>query len=199
MLRYAQHDTNCLTVEHRAAGGPESTHPQPRAMVNVETMNPFTRAFLVSVIAIVCMLSASPAVAADAASHQLWLYYPTNLLVDKNVDKIQEIWGRAAKAGYTHVLLADSKFTRLADMDPRYFKNVERVKKIAADLKLTIVPAMFSIGYSNDLLSRDPNLAEGLPVRDAPFVVKDGIANLQADPAIGFKAKWGFKDDAVKV
>lgn len=133
------------------------------------------------------------------AEQHLWLYYPVNLLVDQNIDKLQEIWGRAAKAGYTHVLISDSKFSRLADMDKRYFANVERAKKFAADFKLTLVPALFSIGYSNDLLSRDPNLAEGLAVKDAPFVVKDGVANVAADPAVAFKAKWDFVDKGIVV
>jgi hypothetical protein len=83
-------------------------------------------------------------------------------------------------------------------MDKHYFDNCERTKRIAADLKLTIVPALFSIGYSNDLLSRDPNLAEGLPVKDAPFVVKNNVARLQADPAIAFRPKFSFIDDTVK-
>lgn len=129
---------------------------------------------------------------------QLWLYYPTNLLVDENVDRLEGIWKRAALAGYTHVLLADSKFTRLGEMDGRYFKNIARVKKIAADDKLTIVPALFPIGYSNDLLFHDPNLAEGLPVRDALFVVKNGEARVQADPPVSL-AKVQFKDDAIAI
>lgn len=137
--------------------------------------------------------------AARAEDRQLWLYYPTNLLVEKNIEKLQEIWSRAAKAGYTHVLLADSKFARLPDMDRRYFDNCERTKRIAADLKLTLVPAVFSVGYSNDLLSRDPNLAEGLPVKNALFVVKDGIARHRPDHAVAFKPKFDFVDEGVKL
>jgi hypothetical protein len=148
-------------------------------------------------VALAVTFSTFAAAAEDAPPRQLWLYYSTNLLVDKNIDKLQEVWGRAAKAGYTYVQLNDSKFSRLAEMDKRYFANVERTKKIGADLKLTLVPGLFSIGYSNDLLSRDPNLAEGLPVKDAPFVVKDGVATLQADPAVAFKPKFNFVDDNV--
>jgi hypothetical protein len=141
----------------------------------------------------------SQARAQEPPPRQLWLYYPANLLVDKNIDKLQEIWSRAAAAGYTHVLLADSKFSRLSEMDSRYFRNVDRVKKIAADVKLTLVPALFSIGYSNDLLSRNPNLAEGLPVKDALFIVKSSIATLQSDPPVSFNRKFGFVDETVKL
>ena len=61
---------------------------------------------------------------AEQPPKQLWLYHPANLLVDKNIDKLQDIWTRASKAGYTHILLADSKFSRLPDMDKRYFANL---------------------------------------------------------------------------
>src|SRR4051812_45365642 len=91
-----------------------------------------------------CCLSARAAEPA-AQARELWLYYPVNLLVDLNIDKLQQIWGKAAGAGYTHILLADSKFSRLNVMDKRYFANIERTKKIAAELKLTIVPALFSV------------------------------------------------------
>jgi hypothetical protein len=140
--------------------------------------------------------------AAPAASPppaELWLYYPTNLLVDANLDKAKDLWSRAAKAGYTHVLLVDSKFARLGAMDKRYFANVDKVKRLAADLKLTLVPALFDVGYSNNLLSNDPNLAEGLPVKNQPFVVKAGTAEPAASPSVAFEAKPNFHDDVVSV
>ena len=139
------------------------------------------------------------------AAYERWLYTPTNLLVDKNVDELETLYRRAAKAGYTHVLLADSKFGKLGDLDARYFKNLERVKKIAAGLNLEIVPALFAIGYSNDLLWHDPNLIEGLPARDVLFVVKDGVARLQPETPVSFPGgdfsdlkKWSWKDENVK-
>jgi hypothetical protein len=75
---------------------------------------------------------------------------------------------------------------------------------MAADLKLEIIPALFSIGYSGNMLWHDPNLAEALPVKDALFVVKDGVARLEPDPDVKLKGgdfedlkKWDWKDDNV--
>src|SRR3954465_6287451 len=96
-------------------------------------------------------------------------------------------------------MLADSKFARLSMMPKHYFANVARVKAIAAETKMQIVPALFQIGYSNDLLSQDPNLAEGLPVRDAPFVVEGGKATLKPEKSISFRPKFDFVDEGVKV
>ncbi|HWE96402.1 MAG TPA: hypothetical protein VG269_20745 [Tepidisphaeraceae bacterium] len=129
---------------------------------------------------------------------QLWLYYPTNLAVGENIDRLETIMRRASAAGYTHLLLADSKFTRLDEMSKEYFKNCDRVKHLAAEFKMQIVPSVFPIGYSDDLLSRDPNLVEGMPVRDSLFVVKGGEANVVADPPVSF-GKVSFKDDTVAV
>jgi hypothetical protein len=139
---------------------------------------------------------------ARGQERDLWLYYPTNLQVNANVPKLESIWRRAAKAGYTHVLLTDSKFAKLGDlggMEKVYFSNVARVKKLADELKLEIVPAVFDIGYSNNMLWHDPNLAEGLPVKDSLFVVKDGEARLGADPPVAFKAKPDWKDENVNI
>src|ERR1044071_10472540 len=119
--------------------------------------------------------------ATPARALEPWLYCAQNLWVDKNVDALETLLRRAAKAGYTHVLLSDSKFSKLGDMDAHYFRNIERVKNVASELHLELVPALFSIGYSNDLLWHDPNLIEALPVRDALFVVKNSEARLQPD------------------
>ena len=119
-----------------------------------------------------------------------WVYCSFNLWVDKNVDTLEGVMRRSAKAGYTGILLADSKFGKLGDMDARYFRNIGKVKGLAAELKLEIVPALFPVGYSGALLWHDPNLAEALPVRDAPFVVKDGVARLEPDRRVLAKPEW---------
>jgi hypothetical protein len=135
---------------------------------------------------------------------QLWLYVSRNLWVDENVTALEALFERAGRVGYTHVLLADSKFAKLGDMDARYFRNLERVKAAAASNRLEIVPALFSLGYSNDLLWHDPNLIEGLPVTNALFVVRGGEARLEPDPPVSLPggdcedlARWSWKDDCV--
>jgi hypothetical protein len=155
------------------------------------------RARLVLIACLLFSLATATRAAEASPRRQLWLYYATNLLVDKNLDTARQIWTRAAAAGYSHVMLVDSKLSRLALMDKRYFDNVEKAKRLAGELKLTLIPALFSVGYSNDLLSQDPNLAEGLPVKDAPFVVKGNQATLRPDPAVDFKAKFDYVDPGI--
>jgi hypothetical protein len=132
---------------------------------------------------------------------QLWLYYATNLQVKDAVEKLEPVWRRAAKAGYTHILLVDAKLARLGDlggMERQYQGNVDKAKALARELNLELVPGLFHIGYSNNMLWHDPNLAEGLPVRDAKFVVKGNVAQLVADPPVDL-SKASFIDDVIKV
>src|SRR5687768_13847125 len=88
---------------------------------------------------------------AGAAAKERWVYVPTNFQVDTNADKIIALLERAAKASYTHALVADSKFSRLATVTANYAPNVARVKTAADKLGLEIVPSVFPVGYSNDL------------------------------------------------
>ena len=52
------------------------------------------------------------------------------------------------------------------------------------------------MGYSNDMLWHDPNLAEGLPVRDSLFVVNKGEAHLLADPPVSLNSRPDWLDRA---
>jgi hypothetical protein len=129
-------------------------------------------------------LGAAPAVADDAVPRydRRWVYAAHNLLVDRNVDAVIALLERASAAGYNGVMLADYKFNILERMPPNYFRNVERVRRAAAAARMEIIPAVFPIGYSAGLLAHDPNLAEGLPVSAAPFVVRGRAAVLVPDP-----------------
>ena len=76
------------------------------------------------------------------------------------MDELEGLLRPSAKAGYTHVLLSDSKLAMLGDMDARYFRTIKRVKKLGEELRLELVLAVFPSGYSNDLLWHDLNLIE---------------------------------------
>ena len=142
---------------------------------------------------------------------QRWVWVMSNLLLDQQADFVVGLIERAAAAGYNGLVLSDYKMNFLGRMGPAYFKNVARVRAAADRHHLEIIPCVFPIGYSDGLLSHDPNLAEGLPVKDAPFRVKGGEAFLVPDPAAhlrngGFEevkgdkfAGFSFQDDPGKV
>jgi len=127
-----------------------------------------------------------------AARDQRWVLYYLNFWNDSNVTDLQAVMTRAAQAGYTHFLIYDSKFSFLNTMDARYFNNVAKVKNTAAVLELEIVPQLFPIGYSNDLLFNDPNLIEAMPVTNSLLVVSNGVALPEADPPVAFRSGGSF-------
>jgi hypothetical protein len=148
----------------------------------------------------------SLAAAATAGSKERWVYIPANFQVDAEADRVIALLDRAKTAGYTHAMLADSKFARLGDVIERYFANAARVKQSAAGLGIQIIPAVFPIGYSNSMLYHDPDLAEGLPVKDALFVVRGSVARHTPDPEVSLpgggmndRKAWSFIDDNVVV
>jgi hypothetical protein len=153
----------------------------------------------------VLFLLSALAVQAASPHKERWIYIPTNFQVDERANDAVALLERSAKAGYTHALVADSKFSRLETVAANYAPNVSKVKAAATKLGIEIVPAVFPVGYSNDLLFHDPNLAEGLPVKDAPFVVKGGVATVVPDPAVALpggemndRKGWDFIDDTLE-
>lgn len=157
-----------------------------------------------SILRALVLASLSLSDPAFAAVSQFWVYKATNLLVPEQVAAVKDVIKQSAACGATHLLLTDTKFGRLGEMEPRYFKNVEEVKQSAKDNGIEIIPCVCPIGYSDALLISDPNLIEALPVKDVPMVVSGGLAKLEADPGLKLKAgdmsdlkSWGWKDENV--
>lgn len=143
------------------------------------------------IVSALFLILAIAAAAGAVDIKERWVYVSSNLLVDKNVDDVTAIMAQAKAAGCTHVLLADYKSGFLGDMPENYFRNVQKVRDAARADGLIIIPAVFSIGYSGNILYHDPNLAEGIPVKDAPFIVRRNEAS--ADPsAVPAVANAGF-------
>jgi hypothetical protein len=161
----------------------------------------FSRLCMAVAIAAPCTLLSAPL--------QKWIYCGANLLVDAEVEHVAKLLRRGAAAGYDHMVIADSKFNRLHEMPDKYFAHVKAVQALAAELHIEIVPTVFSMGYSNDFLGADPNLAEGLPVKDALFVVKNGRAQAVTEaPATlrngdfsdaSRKNGWNLLDNCVRI
>ena len=107
--------------------------------------------------------------AGTARYPERWVYCSANLQVDQSVKDVIALIQRAKKRR-----LHGDADRRLQAPGPRprpglLLPNVEKVKAAAAKAGIELVPAVFSIGYSNGHLSHDPNLAEGLPVVDQPY------------------------------
>ena len=146
-----------------------NTH-QNRHSANMKTFKPLLSKMF---MAIVVIATARSVLAAEPIERR-WVYLQMNLQVPENVDRAGQIMRRAAAAGYNGVVLADYKLNILERVPEFYFDHAEKFKKLAGELKLEIIPVVASMGYSDGILAHDPNLAEGMPVKDAPFTVRSG-------------------------
>jgi hypothetical protein len=111
------------------------------------------------------------------AGPELWFYASYNLQVQDNVAAVIALLDRAAAAGYHGVVLADFKIS-LAQTDfpsEQWRPNVAEVLEHAESLGIEVVPAIFPFGYSEGILYSQPDMAEGLPVVDAPLVASGGV------------------------
>ncbi len=134
------------------------------------------RCLLSGLVAIVASVSSS-ARCATPLEHR-WVFLQVNLQRNEEVTRTEAILRRAAAAGYNGFVLADYKLNVLNRVSGDYFKHLEKIKTLAEQLKLEIIPAVMPFGYSEGILTHAPDLAEGIPVVDAAFVVRDGVARL---------------------
>jgi len=129
-------------------------------------------------VAAVCNAAPAPLKLQDR-----WVYVATNLAQDGNVQSTIALLERAAKDGYTGLALDDLKFMKWDIVGPEYAVNARKVRDACRRLRLAFVPLVFDVGAAEGLLSHDPNLAAGLPVVNAPFVVRNGALVPAEDPA----------------
>ena len=126
-----------------------------------------------------CLMMTAAAVAQQPSPRdvpQLWVYAPVNFQVDRAVDELIDRLGRARKADYSAAVITDYKFGRIDDRPSNYYANLARTRAAADKLGIELIPCVMPIGYSGSILINDPNLAEGLPVREQLYLVHGGQA-----------------------
>lgn len=117
---------------------------------------------------------------ASAPLAERWFHLARNPLTPEDTQFCVDKISTAGRHGYTAMLWA-------VNMDnypgrPDWWKrNFLRIRQACADNKIEIVPMIWSVGYGT-MLGRNPNLAEGFPVTDVPYVVGDDrVARIAAD------------------
>ncbi len=138
--------------------------------------------------ALVAALCCLQLVTADPGSFKRrWFYLATNLQVKKNADDAERLLERAAKVGYNGVVLADYKLNILDRVIADYFKHAKSFRAKAESLGIEIIPAVMPFGYSDGILAHNPNLAEGVPVREMQLVRRGNelVCKEQADLLAG--------------
>ena len=109
-----------------------------------------------------------------------WVYISRGLTSDRHVEEIREIAKTAHENGLNGVLFA-AGLDSIDLKPPEYLARLQKVKEIFREYQLEMVPNVFSAGYGGGILAHDKNLAEGLPVKDAIYVVKDNEARIEPE------------------
>jgi hypothetical protein len=120
-----------------------------------------------------------------------WVYVSRSLRSDSDVTDIKGIVTTASEHGLNGMVLA-AGLDRL-DLQPAdYLRRLDEVKQICKQHGMEIIPIVFSAGYGGSILAHDKNLAAGIPVTDALFVVENGRGHLAPDPSVNI-ANGGFE------
>ncbi len=154
----------------------------------------------------VLMVLVGAATVSAAEPLEKWVWGDCNFLVDADVDVFIAMMVDAKAAGVGTIVVKDPQFAFLNMLPASYHANLSRAIKKAAELEIALVPVIFPFGYGGGYIVQDMNLAAGIPVRNAPFVVSDGkatpdmtaapkVANASFDEAEGV-AGWTPKDSA---
>ncbi len=102
---------------------------------------------------------------------------------DSDVAEITKVLDTAGKAGLNGAVVSFGLDT-LCKREAAYFRRLEAIQRVCDSNKLELIPSVFSVGYGGGILSHNPNLAEGLPVVDAPFVVQGNEARFVPDAEV---------------
>jgi len=136
-------------------------------------------------------VGACSAVAAPYPDRWVWVF-GWGLGRDSDVTEIAQVLDTAGQHGLNGAVLSAGLDT-LCKKTPDYFRRLEAVKQACARNKLDLIPAVFSVGYGGAALAHERDLAEGLPVEDAPFVAQGNEARLVPDPNVRL-VNGGFEE-----
>jgi len=140
-----------------------------------------------------CLWSlAAPLCAAEAYQDGFVWVFGWGLGKDSDVVEISRLVQTASQHGLNGAVVSFGLDT-LCKQAPEHLRRLEEIKRVAELNRVELIPAIFSVGYGGGILSHDRNLAEGLPVEDAPFLVRAGEARLVNSNTVEI-VNGGFED-----
>lgn len=110
-----------------------------------------------------------------------WVYMSNNLNYDSNVGQFYTLASIAAKHGFNGIVLS-SNLDNLDHVDLARLNRLNTIRQICDQFHLEIIPMIFSLKYGGAVLGENPNLAEGIPVKNQPYTISKGVFQLIPNP-----------------
>ncbi|MFH1514575.1 MAG: carbohydrate binding domain-containing protein [bacterium] len=104
-----------------------------------------------------------------------WVYLINDLSTAGKLDSAISIANTAGNHGLNGIVLA-GQLDAISRWPEERLNNLKKFKAKCDELKIEIIPQIFSAGYGGSVLGYNPNLAEGIPFTDIPFVVDGKVA-----------------------
>ena len=101
-----------------------------------------------------------------------WVHVRNDLATDAKLDHFLEVVSRGAECGFNGILFDGGIDGEGFDFDGwtgSRRARLEAAKKVCREKSMEIVPMLWSVGRAHALVSHDPTLAEGIPVRGVPY------------------------------
>ena len=131
-------------------------------------MTGFAQVLLLALLPLAVAASDSGGDAADRI-----VFISDNFTNPKSVENTLALLDRMAKANYNAAFISDCKFFRWKEIDAAsYTANLKKIRAHCRELHLKVIIPVCAFG--TDMLANDMNLAEGMPVVDAPFIARGG-------------------------
>ena len=110
-----------------------------------------------------------------------WVFVSHSPRSDEEVATIERIVQTGSEHGLNGMVLS-AGLDRLEQQSPAFLERLAKVKEFCQARGVEIIPNIFSAGYGGSVLAYNRNLAAGIPVRDAPFLVKGGAGVPESGP-----------------
>jgi hypothetical protein len=146
-----------------------------------------TDALTTALLVLCCALAFAAAPGGGGRLSRRWLFVMRDLTNPDNLERTLALLPRAKAAGCNGIILSDRGLQRLGDLDTSVHDHYRKFQVAVKSSGMELIPTVMSIGYGGSILRHNPNLAEGLPVRDALFVAQNGVARHLPNPDIGLR------------
>jgi hypothetical protein len=134
------------------------------------------------ILAVVCALALAAAPVVPRLLKDRWVFVMRDLTQPEALGRTISFVPRAAACGCNAMVLSDRAFQRLGTLSRSERDGYLTLQRELRRHDMDLIPTVMVIGYGRSLLRHDPNLAEGIPVKDALFIARAGRAAHQPDP-----------------